>query len=80
MRKQNVTLALPKDLLRAAKKIAIERNTSLSALLTDLLERLVEDDDTRAAAREWHLAWLADAPDLGSGGEATWTRESSHER
>ncbi|SHF72137.1 hypothetical protein SAMN02745218_02952 [Desulfofundulus australicus DSM 11792] len=38
MEYQNVTLSLPKEVLRRAKHIAIERGTSLSGLLTHLLD------------------------------------------
>lgn len=34
----NVTLSLPKNVLRKAKYMAIERGTSLSGLLTPFLE------------------------------------------
>jgi hypothetical protein len=40
MEKQNVTLALPKETLRKAKAIAAQRNSSLSALLTQALNEI----------------------------------------
>lgn len=36
METQNITLSIRKDLLKAAKHIAIERNTSLSGLQKQL--------------------------------------------
>jgi predicted transcriptional regulator len=41
MNTQNVTLSLPKEVLRKAKMIAIQRRTSLSRLLTRALEDMV---------------------------------------
>ncbi len=38
---QNVTLAIPKDVLRKAKILAVQKNTSLSGLLTQTLIDLV---------------------------------------
>jgi hypothetical protein len=38
---QNVTLAIPKNVLRKAKILAVQKNTSLSGLLTQTLVDLV---------------------------------------
>lgn len=78
--KQNVTLSLPKAILRKAKIIAIERDTSLSSLLADTLAELVEREDKYAMAKQRHLALLSRGIDLGTKGEIDWSRESLHER
>ena len=78
--KQNITLSLPKNILRKAKIIAIEHDTSLSGLMVELLTRLVEDEDQYARAKQRHLAWLAQGTDLGTNGNISWSRESLHER
>lgn len=78
--KQNVTLSLPKDILRQAKILAIEKNTSLSNLLTEALTEIVTRSDQYAQAREQHLAWLQISADLGSGGSVGWNRDDLHER
>lgn len=80
MQTQNVTLSLPKELLRKAKLLAVERNSSLSGLLAQALADLVADDERYAAARARGLARLNDAPDLGTGGQAGWSRGELHER
>jgi hypothetical protein len=76
---QNVTLSLPKEVLRRAKHIAIERGTSLSGLLTHLLEELTRREDEYRRAKEYHLAML-DEFDLATKGNATWTRGDLHDR
>ena len=76
---QNVTLSLPKVLLRRAKIIAIEENTSLSQLLKNAISDIVTKSDRYALAQARHLAWLAKGADLGST-EVVWTREELHER
>lgn len=78
--KQNITLSLPKNILRKAKIIAIEHDTSLSGLMVELLMRLVEDEDRYTKAKRRHLAWLAQAADLGTQGKISWSRESLYER
>jgi hypothetical protein len=80
METQNVTLAIPKPILRKAKLIAVERQISLSGLLTQLIADLVERSDQYAEARQRHLAWLEHGADLGTHGVITWTREELHER
>ncbi|WHE05965.1 hypothetical protein PGH24_07205 [Thermoanaerobacterium thermosaccharolyticum] len=39
---QNITLSLPKDLLQKIKHIAINKQTSVSGLLTKTLEEIVK--------------------------------------
>lgn len=80
MRTQNVTLSLPKDLLRKAKQLAIERNTSLSGLLASTLAEIVENEDGYEKARLDYMKWLEEGHDLGTGGKRTWTRDELHER
>jgi hypothetical protein len=77
---QNITLALPKALVKKAKVIAAERETSLSALLAGLLKELVTNDEEYDRARQEHMAILARGFSLGTGGKATWTRDELHER
>lgn len=79
MEYQNVTLSLPKDVLRRAKHLAIERGTSLSGLLTGLLKDLVEKEDAYRKARERHLAAL-DTLVLGTQGNPRWSRSELHAR
>jgi len=78
--KQNVTLAIPKALLRKAKVVAAERQTSLSALLTQLLIDLVRQEDEYEQARQRSLALLERGFELGTYGKITWSRDELHER
>lgn len=77
---QNITLSLPKPILRKVKILAVERQSSVSALLTGLLEEIVEREDAYAAARERALARLARPVSLVTKGATPWTRDSVHER
>lgn len=79
MENQNVTLSVPKEVLRKAKHIAIDRETSLSGLLVQLLEELTVREDNYQKAKDSHLAML-DKFDLGTEGNITWTRGDLHER
>ncbi|WP_027717436.1 DUF6364 family protein [Desulfovirgula thermocuniculi] len=79
MEYQNVTLSLPKEVLRRAKHIAIERGVSLSGLLTQLLEELTRKEDAYGRAKERHLVML-DTFDLATEGNINWDRSDLHER
>jgi len=77
---QNVTLAIPKDILRKAKILAVQKNTSLSGLLTQTLADLVAHQEAYEQARLRNLALLDRGLDLGTYGKITWKRDELHER
>jgi hypothetical protein len=77
---QNVTLSIPKDVLRKAKILAINKNISLSGLLTQTLTDLVAHQEAYEQARQRNLTLLKSGLDLGTQGYITWKREELHER
>jgi hypothetical protein len=80
METQNITLSIPKEVLLKVKLLAVKRQTSVSGLLTQTLERLVQQEDAYAHARQRHLQWLAKGIDLGTDGQILTRREELHER
>jgi len=80
MEKQNVTLALPRDLLKRVKIMAAEKDTSISALLEDLLQERLARHEGYAQARTRQKSLMNQGINLGTLGERTWTREDLHER
>jgi predicted transcriptional regulator len=77
---QNITLSLPRALLRKIKRLAVDRDTSVSALMTEALARLADEDRRFTAARNRGLAALRSARSLGTSGQRTWSRDDLHER
>lgn len=77
---QNITLSIPKPILRKVKILAVERQSSVSALLTGLLEEIVGREDAYGAARDRALTRLERPANLGTRGQAAWSRDSLHER
>jgi len=77
---QNVTLSIPKDVLRKAKILAIQKNTSLSGLLTQTLADLVAHQEAYEQARQRNLTLLKSGLRLGTQGQIAWKREEIHER
>lgn len=80
MNTQNITITVKKDILRKAKILAIERQTSLSGLLTQTLENLVAQQDAYETARRHHLDLLDHGFNLGTGGKISTKREELHDR
>ena len=76
--KQNVTVSLDKDLIRKAKVIAAQRETSLSRMLGDELARAVAEAERYDQARTKALADLAAGFHLG--GAIRVSREEWHDR
>jgi sugar phosphate isomerase/epimerase len=77
---QNITLALPRALLREVKRLAADRDTSVSALLATSLDQLTSENRRYAAARRGALAAMANAKSMGTGGRRSWMRDDLHER
>ena len=77
---QNVTLSLPRELLKRVKRLAADRDTSVSALMTEALARLADETRRYSAARKRALAAMTSARSLGTRGRPAWTRDQLHER
>lgn len=77
---QNVTLSLPRDLLKKAKRLAADRDTSVSALMAEALAHLTDQDRRYTAARRRFVSAVAGARSLGTRGQSTWMRDDLHER
>ena len=76
--KQNITLSLDKELLRKVKHVAVERGKSLTGLLVEHLERLVEQDEEYERARKKAVALMKSGLKLG--GKIRSSRGEWHER
>ena len=77
---QNITLSLPRKLLKQAKRVAADRDTSVSALMTEALGRLADEDRRYSSARKRSLAALRSTRSLGTQGRRSWSRDELHER
>ena len=80
MEKQNLTLSLPKALLRKAKILAARREVSLSELVREAIEERVREDSGYQKARRRHTHTLMKSFDLGTNGQLDVSREALHER
>lgn len=75
---RNITLSLPDEVVRRAKVLAAQRDTSVSALVASLLEHLVGD------AAPYDELWAQEEAMMAEGvlrvGGVTWSRDDLHER
>jgi predicted transcriptional regulator len=78
--KQNVTLALPPETIRKLKVLAAERGSSISRMLTEQLDELLDRESGYDAARRRALASLERGLPLGMPDRVPWSRDDLHER
>jgi hypothetical protein len=75
----NLTLSIDADLLKRARKIAVERDTSLTGLIREYLQELVRREETsnEIAAAELEALFAQSHMIVG---EKRWHRDELHER
>jgi predicted transcriptional regulator len=62
---QNITLSLPKNILRKLKILAVQRNSSISRLLTEAIERMLAEETSYEEARNRQIALMKKGVNLG---------------
>jgi hypothetical protein len=76
--KQNVTLVLEEDLLLSARRIALDRKTSVNQLVREFLANLVAETQRKRMARS-RLRTVFEKG-LVEVGDKNWTRDELYER
>jgi predicted transcriptional regulator len=76
--KTNLTLKLDRNLLRKVRVLAAERDTSISALMVEQLEKAVQEHDGYEDAKRRALTKMKRASNLGYTPPAS--RDELHER
>ena len=80
MEKQNVTLSIPRKLLKQAKIVAAHQDKSLSQLMRESLEEKVSEVADYNKARKRQLRLLKKGMNLGTGGQVKTSRDELHAR
>jgi predicted FMN-binding regulatory protein PaiB len=75
---RNVTFRIEEEVLRAARKVAINRNTSVNRLVRDYLSRLARESSQQQAALTRLEGIFRTSPVVV--GRRAWTRGDLHER
>ena len=76
--KQNITLSIDRELIQFARVLAAQRQTSVSRMLSDELQKLIEDSKNYERAKRQALDYITKGFHLG--GKITVSREEFHER
>ena len=74
----NLTIAVPDEILRSARRRALEQGTSVNAILRDYLSQFAGAQSAQAAAAQ-RVQELSKAARSGRG-KAKWTRDELHRR
>lgn len=80
MEKQNITLSLPKNLLKKAKALATKEDKSLSQLIREVLEEKIKKSGEYKKAMQRQLKILKEGFNLGTEGRFSIKRSELHER
>ncbi len=80
METQNITLSIPKKTLQKIKVLAAKRNSSISRLVTDALEKLANEETNYTEARNRQIKWMREGFNLGYGETKLPGRDELHER
>ena len=75
----NITLSIDEEIVKKVRKIAIDKNTTLTAMVRDYLTAVASRDDRRRAEHATRLkkSFRRMNRDMGP---RTWTREDIHVR
>ncbi len=77
----NVTLSLDDKLVKQVRKIAVERDTTLTGLIREYLKQIVEEDATSGRKRRELEALERSFREFQvKVGKRTWKREDLYER
>jgi len=75
----NITLSVDDKIIKKARKVAIDKNTTLTAMVRNFLTSVANRDaqDKTKAIKKLRRSFKTFAKDMG---QRKWTREALHER
>ena len=75
----NITLSVDDEIIKKVRKIAVDKNTTLTQMVREFLTTVADRDETRKtqALREIEASFLEMSRDMG---KRTWSREDLYER
>jgi hypothetical protein len=78
--KRNLTIQLDEATIQAAKELAVRKGTSVSGLVTQILEELVQEEIRYREAMTIAIdAMYYGEKTLGGSGRITWSRDELYE-
>ena len=75
----NITLSIDDKIIKKVRKTALEKNTTLTAIVRDFLKGVAasEEQEKKSAAYNLTRTFAVHSRDMG---EHCWTRDDLHER
>jgi hypothetical protein len=75
----NITLSVDNEIIKKVRKIAIDKNTTLTAMVRDYLTSVAARDaqEKNEAIKKLRASFRTKSRDMG---QWEWTREALHER
>jgi hypothetical protein len=75
----NITLSVDDEIVKKVRKIAIDKNTTLTAMIREFLYSVAARDvqEKNEAVRKLHRSFKTVSRDMG---QRKWSRENLHER
>ena len=75
----NITLSVDEEIIKKVRKIAIDKNTTLTQMVREFLKTVADRDEKRKiqALKELEASLLEMSRDMGT---RTWNREDLYER
>ena len=80
MEKQNITLSLPREILKKGKMLAAKKGISLNELVRELLQANTENDEEYQASAERQIRRMKEGIRLGTKGKIPWKRDQLYQR
>ena len=80
MEKQNITLSLPREILKKGKVLAAKKGISLNELVRELLQANTESDEEYQASAERQIRRMKEGIRLGTKGKISWKRDQLYQR
>lgn len=80
MEKQNITLSLPRDILKKGKMLAAKKGISLNELVRELLRVTTENEEGYRSSAYRQLKRMKEGIQLGTKGKISWERDRLYQR
>ncbi len=80
MEKQNITLSLPREILKKGRMLAAKRGISLNELVRELLQMTAEKEEGYRISADRQMRRMKGGIPLGTKGKISWQRGELHQR
>jgi hypothetical protein len=80
MEKQNITLSLPREVLKKGKILAAEKGISLNELVKQLIQMNAQEEEGYRVSGERQAKRMKEGVNLGTKGKISWRRDQLHQR